>query len=83
VGVWVEVELGVNVFGWKFVAVAVDVAVIVGVGVMLGVSVMDGVRITGVLLTEVRMGVMVPVMVGVGVISRGFGAKVRKTRPAQ
>lgn len=76
-------ELGVTVLGWKFVAVAVGVAVIVEVGVMLGVSVMEGVKITGVLLTEVRMGVMVPVMVGVGVISSGLGAKVRKTRPAQ
>jgi ABC-type transport system involved in cytochrome c biogenesis permease component len=77
------VELGVNVFGWKFVAVAVGVSVIDGVGVTLGVSVMEGVKITGVLLTEVRMGVMVPVMVGVGVKSCGLGAKDRKTRPAQ
>jgi hypothetical protein len=44
---------------------------------------MEGVKITGVLLTEVRMGVIVPVMVGVGVISCGLGAKVRKTKPAQ
>ena len=57
--------------------------VIVGVGVMLGVSVIDGVKITGVLLTVVRLGVMVPVIVGGGVISFGLGANVRKTRPAQ
>ena len=58
--------------------------VIVGVGVMLGVGVIEGVKIMGVKLTMVRTGVMVPVlvMVGVGVISRGFGAKVKKTRPA-
>ncbi len=64
---------------------AVDVLVIVGVGVTLGVGVIEGVKIMGVKLTMVRTGVMVPVlvMVGVGVISRGFGAKVRKTRPAQ
>lgn len=60
-----------------------DVAVIVGVGVVLGVRVIDGVKMTGVLLTVVRIGVMVPVMVGVGVMLPGLGANVRKTHPAQ
>jgi hypothetical protein len=63
--------------------VAVDVLVIVGEGVSLGVRVIEGVKMMGVKLTRVGGMVPVPVMVGVGVISRGLGAKVRKTRPAQ
>ena len=59
--------------------------VMVGVGVTLGVSVIEGVKMMGVKLTVVRMGVIVPVtvMVGVGVTLPGLGANVRKTKPAQ
>jgi hypothetical protein len=65
--------------------VAVGVAVIVGVGVVLGVRVIEGVKMIGVKLTTVRMGVMVPVTVtvGVGVMLPGLGANDRKTNPAQ
>ena len=87
VGVWVEVEVGVRVLGWKFVSVTVGVKVVVGVGVMLavGVGVIEAVRMMGVRLIVVDMGVTLPVEVGVGVgvMSRGFGAKDKKTSPAQ
>lgn len=62
---------------------AVEVLVIVGVGVTLGVRVIEGVKMMGVKLTVVRMGVMVPVTVGVGVMLPGLGANDRKTNPAQ
>ena len=71
--------------GWKGVRVMVGVKVVVGVGVTLGVRVMVPVTIGGVPLTVAVSGVMVPVivMVGVGVVSRGLGAKERQTNPAQ
>ena len=78
-----NVGVNVDVLGWKDVSVIEGVKVSVGVNVWLGVSVMEGVMMGGVPLTVGVPGVMVPVMVGVGVISRGSGEKDRNTKPAQ
>lgn len=75
--------MDVDVLGWKNVNVMVGVDVMVGEGVPLGVSVMVPVRMGGVPLNVAMPGVPVPVMVGVGVTSRGLGAKERQMNPAQ
>lgn len=80
-----KVAEDVLVLGMKGVSVTVEVELAVGVFVMLGVKVMEAVRMGGVPLTVAVGGVPVTVrvVVGVGVTSRGLGAKERQINPAQ
>jgi hypothetical protein len=81
----VGVKVNVLVLGRKNVRVGVGVDVVVGVAVIVGVLVIVPVTISGVLLGVAVLGVpvIVSVMDGVGVTSRGLGANDKQMNPAQ